>query len=138
MDRLSDGLPWDSGGAVIVTSRRLEVAQQMVGADNLIIPVKPMDKQNCWCILMDAILRDDHQGVYNYTNDIKDNNHDFDPSREEKFSEQAPAKALNRIKDQIEEEFQGLPFAAKVLATAFPGHIRTRDAGRFPIEFEFA
>lgn len=72
MDRLSDGLPKHSRGAVIVTSRRLEVAQQMVGADNLIIPDRPMDKQNCWCILMDAILRDDHQGVYDYTNDIKD------------------------------------------------------------------
>lgn len=98
-DRLSYGLPKCSGGAVIVTTRIPEVAEVMVGRNNL-ITVKPMDTESCWRIFMDT---------------IKDNKEVLNMSTHE---------TLVKIKNEIKDQCYGLPLAAKELAGIIPKRIR--------------
>lgn len=96
--RLSDGLPKDSGGRVLVTTRRLEVAQQMLGADNneLIFPIRPLADRECWGIFMES------------------------EANSENKSRRPDLAILTKYKKEILEQSKGLPLAAKTLAQLIP------------------
>jgi nucleoside-triphosphatase THEP1 len=98
-DSLSHGLPKASGGAVIVTTRIPQVAQHMVGRNNL-IHVEPLDRESCWRIFRET---------------IKDNNTVLYMSTDE---------TLEKIKNEIKDQCYGLPLAAKELAGIIPKRIR--------------
>ncbi|KAF7845540.1 disease resistance RPP13-like protein 4 [Senna tora] len=51
---LSEALPRDSGGKIIITSRQKEVGKSMVGDKNLIC-MKPLSRESCRMILEDEI-----------------------------------------------------------------------------------
>ncbi|XP_050381093.1 uncharacterized protein LOC126798237 isoform X2 [Argentina anserina] len=104
--RLSYGLPKGSGGAVIVTTRKPEVAEYMVGRKNL-ITVKPLDTESCWRIFMET---------------IKDNKEVLKMSTHE---------TLDKIKNEIKDQCYGLPLAAKELAGIIPKRIREIESNRF-------
>ncbi|PRQ59693.1 putative diacylglycerol kinase, catalytic domain, cullin [Rosa chinensis] len=105
-DRLSYGLPKGSGGAVIVTTRIPEVAEHMVGRNNL-ITVEPLDTESCWRIFMET---------------IKDNKEVLNISTHE---------TLDKIKNEIKDQCYGLPLAAKELAGIIPKRIREIESNRF-------
>ncbi|BFG25666.1 hypothetical protein CerSpe_119400 [Prunus speciosa] len=102
--RLAHGLPKGSGGAVIVTSRITEVAQDMVGENNLIL-VKPLDRESCWHIYKDSI-------------------------KNEVFSKSSQ-EILEEIENEIKDQCHGLPLAAKTLAQIIPEQIREIERERF-------
>ncbi|KAF7845533.1 disease resistance RPP13-like protein 4 [Senna tora] len=52
---LSEGLPRDSGGRVIITSRLKEVVKNMVGEKNL-IPMMPLSRESCRMIIEDDLF----------------------------------------------------------------------------------
>ncbi|KAF7845538.1 putative P-loop containing nucleoside triphosphate hydrolase [Senna tora] len=52
---LSEALPRDSGGKIIITSRQKEVGKSIVGDKNL-IPMKPLSRESCRMILEDDIF----------------------------------------------------------------------------------
>ncbi|PQQ02896.1 hypothetical protein Pyn_40002 [Prunus yedoensis var. nudiflora] len=97
-DRLSHGLPKGSGGVVIVTSRIPEVVDAMVvpaeGSDqhynSLIIPLEPLDRQNCWDIFKYT--------VFGYIPDFEYQQH------------------LEKVESEIKDLCCGLPLAARTLA----------------------
>lgn len=98
-DRLSHGLPKASGGAVIVTTRIPQVAQHMVGRNNL-IHVEPLDRESCWRIFRETI-DDNNEVLYMSTHET-----------------------LDRIKNEVKDQCYGLPLAAKELAGIIPKRIR--------------
>ncbi|XP_021811711.1 probable disease resistance protein At4g19060 [Prunus avium] len=97
-DRLSHGLPKGTGGVVIVTSRIPEVVEAMVvpaeGSDqhynSLIIPLEPLDRQNCWDIFKYT--------VFGYIPDFEYQQH------------------LEKVESEIKDLCCGLPLAARTLA----------------------
>ncbi|KAA8531091.1 hypothetical protein F0562_005800 [Nyssa sinensis] len=86
---LSHGLPKGSGGAILVTSRLEEVARSMVGEQNLYRIPPLSDGESIWSIFMDSV------------------------EKTQLISIQHPT--LLRMKDEIVDNCDGLPLAAKTL-----------------------
>ncbi|KAK9949257.1 hypothetical protein M0R45_004790 [Rubus argutus] len=95
-DRLSHGLPKDSGGAVMVTTRITRVARGMVGDQKNLILVEQLDRESCWRIFMDSIA-----DQVTYSTRI----------------------TLLRMKKEIQDQSLGLPLIAKTLAEFLPKKI---------------
>ncbi|XP_059440550.1 probable disease resistance protein At4g19060 [Corylus avellana] len=58
-DALAYGLPKECGGAVIVTSRKEEIAKKMVGSEGILHLVQPLSEpESCWLIFMKAAEQD--------------------------------------------------------------------------------
>lgn len=106
-DRLWRRLPKGSGGAVIVTSRLMEVAQKL---NNLVV-VDPLDREVCWRIFEEI---------------LKNNEGNLNMSQ---------SKTLESIKNEIKDQCQGLPLAAKTLASIVPEQIRELEYSSQPFAF---
>ncbi|GMY37188.1 probable disease resistance protein At5g45490 [Fagus crenata] len=92
-DSLAYGLPKGCGGAVIVTSRKKELAKNMVGEENLRSLLPSTDPESFWLIFKDAV----EQGT--------------DEKERKQFN---PSNAQD-LKKQILQKCDGLPLAAKML-----------------------
>ena len=92
-DSLAYGLPKGCGGAVIVTSRNEEFAENMVGEENLRCLLPRTDPESFWLIFKDAV----EQGT--------------DEKERKQFN---PSNAQD-LKKQILQKCDGLPLAAKML-----------------------
>ncbi len=92
-DSIAYGLPKGCGGAVIVTSRNEEFAENMVGEENLRCLLPRTDPESFWLIFKDAV----EQGT-----DEKDRI-PFNPSN------------AQDLKKQILQKCDGHPLAAKML-----------------------
>ncbi|XP_062009053.1 uncharacterized protein LOC133725707 isoform X1 [Rosa rugosa] len=96
-DRLSHGLPKDCGGAVIVTSRIREVAQDMVGQNNVFL-ARPWDKGWCWMHFR-SFVTTKAEGF----------------GEEKRFS-MSNWEIVQKIENEILDQIGGLPSIAKALA----------------------
>ncbi|KAK6917441.1 NB-ARC [Dillenia turbinata] len=90
-EKLAYGLPKGYGGTVIVTSRSEELAQKMVGEENLHHLLPRSDPETCWLIFRDSVGE----------NIIKSN-----LSNEEENK---------KVKKEIQEKCSGLPLAARMM-----------------------
>ncbi|KAK9924121.1 hypothetical protein M0R45_032508 [Rubus argutus] len=95
--RLSHGLPKDCGGAVIIMSRITEVAQDMVGKNNVFI-AKPWDRGWCWMQFRSFITRKAER------------------CGEEKRFSMSNWETVQKIENEILDQICGLPSIAKALA----------------------
>ncbi|XP_027165498.1 disease resistance RPP13-like protein 4 [Coffea eugenioides] len=100
-DCISHALPKDSGGRIIVTTRRKSVATQMVGEENL----KPIDtllgQEIGWSVFSEAVRKDGRVDVKNNT--------------------------LLKMEEIIRKECAGLPLVARALGTIIPDQMQKVD-----------
>ncbi|XP_040370306.1 uncharacterized protein LOC112190943 [Rosa chinensis] len=96
-DCLSHGLPKHCGGAVIVTSRIREVAQDMVGQNNVFL-ARPWDKGWCWMHFR-SFVTTKAEGF----------------GEEKRFS-MSNWEIVQKIENEILDQIGGLPSIAKALA----------------------
>lgn len=118
-DRLSHGLPKGSGGAVIVTSRITELAQDMVGiGQNNLFFVPPLDRE--WCLM-----------TFKYFISTKAER----CGKEKRFS-MSNWETVQKIENEILDQIGGLPSIAKALAELIVDkRISETDDNRYLIMF---
>nr|BAJ53242.1 JHS03A10.7 [Jatropha curcas] len=95
-DSFLKALPVQPGGAVIVTSRLKEVAKKIVGEENL-FDIPALDNEDCWQIFVNMVHQERLISVDHHI--------------------------LAKIKEEIKDQFHGLPLAAKTLAKIIPKRI---------------
>lgn len=96
-DCISDALPKDSGGRIIITSRRGGVAREVVGGKNLIFIDTLLSQEICWSVFSDAVRKDGKI-------ELKD-------------------ISLSKMEEEIGKKCVGLPLAARILAEIIPEQI---------------
>lgn len=96
-DWISHALPKDSGGRIIVTSRRGRVAKELIGSENLIRIDTPLEQEICWSLFSDVVCEDGKFDLNGIT-----------PT----------------LKEEISKKCIGLPLAARTLATIIPEQIK--------------
>lgn len=99
-DRISHALPKNSGGRIIVTSRREGVAREMIGSDNLIPIDNLLGQEICWSVFSDAVLKDGKLVL----NEIP----------------------LSNMEEEISKKCVGLPLAARTLADIIPEQVHEK------------
>lgn len=100
-DCISHALPKDSGGRIIVTSRRERVAREMVGRENLKPIDTLMDREIGWSVFSEAVREEGRVDVNNNT--------------------------LLKMEEIISKNCAGLPFVARTLATIIPEQIQKEE-----------
>nr|XP_027118734.1 disease resistance RPP13-like protein 4 [Coffea arabica] len=101
-DCISHALPKDSGGRIIVTSRRERVAREMVGRENLMPIDTLLDREIGWSVFSEAVRQDGRVDVNNNT--------------------------LLKMEEIISKNCAGLPLVARTLATIIPEQIQKEEA----------
>ncbi|KAK9285307.1 hypothetical protein L1049_024498 [Liquidambar formosana] len=89
------------GGTIMVTSRLDEVAKRVVGEKNL-HHIQPISKEHCWSIFKDAV-----KGKESTVN--------------------ADDQMILTMKEEIEDQCDGLPFAAHTIAKIIHEHMKKTD-----------
>ena len=98
--KLKEALQWDFKGdesALIITTRVSKVAERMVGKNNLHQMQPIMDRESCWSIFTDAVKEEKLISIRN--------------------------PILLKMKDDIVDQCDGLPLAAKTLPKIISKHI---------------
>lgn len=95
-------------GAVIVTTRFLDVATKLVREERLYM-IKPLDKEASWSIFKDSISRKKLQDVE------KESWSEFKTSIKKKLSQETE-EGFHKLEEEIKDRCAGVPLAAKTLA----------------------
>ncbi|KAM5559055.1 putative disease resistance protein [Rosa sericea] len=90
-DSFAFGFPKSSGGRVIVTSRNEDIANMMVGKENIHHLEPMLDTESCWAIFKDSVDKDLLPTI---------------PSN------------LEELKSEVKQKCGGLPLAAKMMGRA--------------------
>nr|XP_027118719.1 probable disease resistance protein At4g19060 [Coffea arabica] len=100
-DCISHALPKDSGGRIIVTTRRKSVATEMIGEKNLMPIDTLLDQEIGWSVFSEAVRENRRVDVNNST--------------------------LLKMEEIIRENCAGLPLVARTLATIIPEQIQKEE-----------
>ncbi|XP_027120689.1 probable disease resistance protein At5g45440 [Coffea arabica] len=100
-DCISHALPKDSGGRIIVTTRRKSVATEMIGEKNLMPIDSLLDQKIGWSVFSEAVRENRRVDVNNST--------------------------LLKMEDIISKNCAGLPLVARTLATIIPEQIQKEE-----------